>query len=263
MIKSLAYIPYHWGVCLRHVEISKKEQDRYQVGSIISWLQFSSSTSAEEGVSEFSHRNTVFHIFSLSGRLIQQFSNFGHEKEVLFVPWSTFIVTKKEIKEDEDEVHIYFRQVELGTTKNTILWVDDMILNPEWENKELMEKLTSQGLSKALRIIPKVSTNSALAFIDSEFGKYIKKIEADRTFQIITDMGRPEEENGSEAGAILIKELREKGFLNKFTIFTMSQEWSQKALAKHVGNSLENSPNYLVTTSTKQFLEFVSSGSKC
>ena len=259
MIKALAYIPYHWGACLRHVEISKEEQNRYQVGSIISWLQFSSSTSAEEGVSEFSDRNTVFHIYSLSGRLIQKFSNFNHEKEVLFVPWSTFMVTKKETS--QGKVHIYFRQVELGTTKNTILWVDDNILDEKWENKIMMEFLTSQGLSKALRIIPKTSTKSALAFLDSEFGKYIKIVEADRTFQIISDMGRPKEKDGSEAGAILVKKLRERGFLHKFTIFTFSEEWSLKALTKHAGILLGNPQNYLVTACPYQFLEFVSPGS--
>ncbi len=256
MIKALAYIPYHWGPCIRFVSMGKEEQDRYEVGSIISWLQFSSSTCFEEGAKEFSWQNTVFHIYSLSGRSIEMFSNFPNEKEVLFVPWSTFLVTKK--VETGHVTHIYLRQAELGTTMNTILWVDDKILDENWENKRLMEFLTSQGLSKALRIIPKSSTKAALAFMDSDFGKYVKLGGPKRTFQIISDMGRPEEENGSEAGAILLKELRERGFLNKFSIYTMSEEWAQKILDKYVEKSVEKSPEYFVTASYKKLVAYVS-----
>ena len=256
MIKALTYIPYHWGPCVRFVQMGKAEQDRYEVGSIISWLQYSSSACLEEGAKEFASKNTVFHIYSLSGRSIEVFSNFPNEKEVLFVPWSTFLVTKK--IETEWLTYIYLRQVELGTTKNTILWVDDKILDANWENKRLMEFLTSQGLSKALRIIPKMSTKAALAFMDSDFGKYIKQGGPKRTFQIITDMSRPEEENGKEAGAILVKELRERGFLNKFTVYCMSEELAQKGLDKHAGNLLEKSSDYLITTSYKKFLAYVS-----
>jgi len=254
MIKALAFIPYHWGPCIRHVELTTEEHERYQVGSVVSWTQFTSSTTGA-GVSLFSGRNTVLHIFSLSGRCIQPFSNFPDEKEVLFAPWCTFLVTKKEQGED-GKTHIYVRQVELGITQNTIFWVDDKIMDANWENKILMEYLTSQGLQRNLRIIPKISTNLALSFVDSPFGQYILKyIKED--FQIVTDMGRPEEENGSEAGAILIKELRERGFNNRFTVYVFNEANARAAIAKHAGHLLEGFENYAVVTKQKDFLESV------
>jgi hypothetical protein len=218
MIKALAYIPYYWGPCIRYIDLTAEEQERYQAGSIVSWVQFTSSTTtAGSGVSYFSNRNTVLHIFSLSGRCIQPFSNFPEEEEVLFAPWCTFLIAKKELETD-GKTHIYVRQVELGITRDTILWVDDKILDKDWETKNCMESLTSQGLERNLRIIPKTSTKLALDFIDSKFGQHILKY-GPQDFQIITDMGRPDEENGSEAGAILIKELRQRGFNHKFTVY--------------------------------------------
>ena len=57
------------------------------------------------------------------------------------------------------------RQIELGLYLNNIIWVDDNILNPNWENKRLME--IAYYNSKTLKIIPKISTETALAFIKS------------------------------------------------------------------------------------------------
>ena len=254
MIKALAFIPYHWGPCIRHVELTTEEQELYQVGSVVSWIQFTSSTTGS-GVSHFAGRNTVLHIFSLSGRRIQPFSNFPDEKEVLFAPWSTFLVTKK-TKKFGGKTHIYVRQVELGTSQNTIFWVDDKILDSDWENKVLMEYFTSQGPERNLRIIPKVSTKLALSFVDSPFGQYISKY-ITRDFQIVTDMNRPGEKNGKEAGAILIKELRERGFNHRFIVYTFDETKAEEALDKHAGHLLFGFENYAVISNQKDFLTSV------
>jgi len=256
IIKALAYIPYHWGSCIRHIELTPEEHERYQVGSVVSWIQFTSSTTGS-GVEHFSGRNTVLHIFSLSGRCIQPFSNFPDEKEVLFTPWCTFLVTRKE--KINGKTHIYVRQVELGTTQNTILWVDDKIMDEKWENKVLMEYLTSRGLEKNLRIIPKISTKLALSFADSQFGRFIRKYMPQEGFQIVTDMSRPDEENGEEAGAILIKKLRGRGFIHKFTVYVFHENYARIALEKHAGDLLTGFSDYAIITKPREFLKFVTS----
>ena len=48
------------------------------------------------------------------------------------------------------------RQIEIGLYPNNIIWVDDNILNPDWENKTLME--IAYYNSKVLKIIPKITT---------------------------------------------------------------------------------------------------------
>ncbi len=259
LIKALAYIPFYWGTCIRHVELTTEEQKCYKVGSIVSWVQFTSSTKAttDANVSCFSKRNTILHIYSLSGRFIQPFSNFPKEEEVLFAPWCTFLVTKKE--QIEDKAHIYLRQVELGTSKNTILWVDDKILDENSEKKGLMEVLSAQGLERNLRIIPKVDTKQALSFADSPFGQYISRYITE-DFQIITNMKRQDEKNGLEAGALLMKELLQRNFQHKFTVDTSDEEEAFKAMIKHTGDLMEefeSVENYFIVTNPKDLLESV------
>ena len=44
------------------------------------------------------------------------------------------------------------RQIEIGLYINNIVWVDDNILNSNWENKHLMEMAYEK--KKTLKIIP-------------------------------------------------------------------------------------------------------------
>ena len=77
------------------------------------------------------------------------------------------------------------RQIEIGLYINNIIWVDDNILNPDWENKGLME--IAYYNSKILKIIPKISTETALAFIKS-----FKEIlfSTSTKYKIMSDMTR-------------------------------------------------------------------------
>ena len=59
---------------------------------------------------------------------------------------------------------IYMRQIEIGLYINNIVWVDDNILNKDWENKGLMEKAYS--IKRDLKIIPKITTECALGFMN-------------------------------------------------------------------------------------------------
>ena len=64
---------------------------------------------------------------------MSQFSSYSEEKEALYSPFSHFLVFKNEIRKNRH--HIYMRQIEIGLYPNNIIWVDDNILNPDWENK--------------------------------------------------------------------------------------------------------------------------------
>jgi hypothetical protein len=110
LIKGLSHIDFYWGVVTRCVQLSNKELDDYQLGFIITWLQFSSSNKGLQAPDWFLERNTIFYIYSLTGRSIQKFSNCAEdEDEVLFLPHSSFLVCHVEVAHPKN--HIYLRQV--------------------------------------------------------------------------------------------------------------------------------------------------------
>ena len=110
LIKGLSYIDFYWGVVTRCVQLSAKELDDYQPGFLITWLQFSSSNKGLNPPDWFKERNTIFYIYSLTGRSIQKFSNCAEdEDEVLFLPHSSFLVCH--VKRVCEKNHIYLRQV--------------------------------------------------------------------------------------------------------------------------------------------------------
>ena len=92
------------------------------------------------------------------------------------------------------------RQIEIGLYINNIVWVDDNILNSNWENKGLMEKAYS--IKRDLKIIPKISTECALGFMKSfkpfMLGGQVK-------YKVISDMNRSNESEAHNAGARLVK----------------------------------------------------------
>ena len=74
-------------------------------------------------------------------------------------------VEKKKIEGDWKTL-ISIRQVELGfSNKKTVMWVDDEIFNEKWENKAHMEYAAAKDFN--VRFIPKISTECALAFLNS------------------------------------------------------------------------------------------------
>lgn len=108
-----------------------------------------------------------------------------------------------------------------------MLWVDDKIFDEQWENKRHMEKASTLGTHVNVHFIPKSNTESALAFLRSEFGKRIKE---SQTFRIVTDMKRTNESSPSTAGARLIYEVRKLGFEQSCLIFTGHEETAKEKL---------------------------------
>ncbi|CAM4811565.1 unnamed protein product [Rotaria magnacalcarata] len=222
-MKALSQIPYYWGYVTRACQLKDDELEMYAAGALITWIQFSSSKKGKKAANngDFSNRNTFFKIYSLTGRPIQPFSNYPEEDEVLFLPHSTFLVFKHSASHHGRQHTIYMRQVELGLSAWSVLWVDDNIFNTKWENKAHMEFAAAKELNKNVHFIPKSSTENALSFLRSPFGQILKNRD---NFRIVTDMHRDNEQSPHNAGSRLIKGLRQLGFRQSCFVFTMQKD---------------------------------------
>ena len=134
--KALSSLPFYWGETIRCIQLNKKTAFSYQPGVVVTWLNFSSSTIGSNPAEFYKDRNSYFHIYSFSSRDISQFSQYHSEKEALYPPFSHFLVFKNEINGNHH--HIYMRQIEIGLYPKNIIWVDDNILNKNWENKRCL-----------------------------------------------------------------------------------------------------------------------------
>ncbi len=254
LVKSLSYIPFYWGLVTRACQLTFDELSVYVPGSLVTWIQFSSSKKGKKvvGSSAFKDRNTLFKIFSLTGRPIKPFSNYPEEDEVLFLPHSTFLVFNRKTYYGEGKHVIYMRQVELGLCEWSVLWVDDRIFDENWENKRHMEYAAAKALDMNVHFIPKSSTDNALSFLRSTFGQRLKNSDK---FRIVTDMNRDNETPAHNAGARLIKAIRQMGFRNKCLIFTSNKE-SGEGITRSELNSREQQ-SVLVSSQTKDLQNFV------
>ena len=219
LVRALNHLPYYWGRCMRCVNLEDADLKEYVPGKVMTWTQFSSSSKNEHLLQTFKIRNTRMIIYSLTGRDISNFSCYAGEREILFLPYAHFIVFEHKL---EKGIHyIYMRQIDLGVSTKNVLWVDDEIFNPDWENKTIME-LANQ-MDPKIKFIPKASTECAVSYLKSYWGQEKKKNNMECQFRIITDMKRPREENiGKKAGVVLLKEANRLGFTCKKMIFTSS-----------------------------------------
>ncbi|CAF1259437.1 unnamed protein product [Rotaria sordida] len=251
LVRALAQIPYYWGVTARAVQLTETELSTYITGSLVTWLQFSSSMKGYEPPKYFSKdRNTHFIIYSLTGRSIREFSMFPEEDEILFLPHSTFLVLNH--KQAEDKHVIYLRQIELGLCQYSILWVDDHIFDSTWENKEHMQRASTRSLNGNVHFIPKSTTEYALSFLRSPFGQRLKNCS---TFRIVTDMRRDNEPSPRFAGIRLIKKVREMGFQNRCLIFTGYQEKALEKVREELAR--DERTNLVVTEYSDELHRFV------
>jgi len=193
---ALRTIPYYWGTVTRFVSMSDEAAQSYAPGHVITWMQFASSSVLADGPTGFKHRNCKFVVYSIKGRMIQQFSNYAkEEKEVLFMPFTRLLVLRVDVNGTGKKLKyiIHCREVELAITHGLpLLWVDDRIHEPDEEMKKLMENAMARA-GREIKFILKPSTELALAFLRSWFGQ---RAMANDKFRIITDMSRPAEDEG-------------------------------------------------------------------
>ena len=102
LVKALSKIEYYWGMCTRCINLTPEDFELYKKGNIITWLQFSSSSKGGTASSAyFTKRNSRFIVYSLTGRDISAYSPYKTcEREVLFLPFSHFVVYATETEWD-------------------------------------------------------------------------------------------------------------------------------------------------------------------
>lgn len=213
LVRALCVLPAYWGLVTRCGDLGAEDLALYKPGHLVTWFQWASCKKGAEAAGAFARKNTRFVIWSISGRYIDAFSNFGkncgrNEDEVLLLPGSRFLVLKVETipQGDGSQTVIYMRQLELGITKGLpLLWVDDHILNPDKEMKREMDMAqVRRQQDHVIKFILKPSTALALAFLRSPWGRCHAQNEESH-LRIMSDMGRPAEEDGGKAGARLVK----------------------------------------------------------
>jgi hypothetical protein len=248
LYKCLVNLPFYNGYTIRCVNLDDDITSEYKIGTVITWLQFNFSLVGKDPSPFLAKRNTIFYIYSINAREISKFSYYSSEKEVLYSPFSHFLVFKKEYV--NGKYRIYMRQIEIGLYVNNIVWVDDNILNANWENKTLMEMAYLKN--KTLKIIPKITTDTAMAFLKS-FKPFIKT--GTIKYKIMSDMTRNNEYPSDNAGARLVKYLQDNGFGDiEIMIFTSSKEKALRELKKL--NVVMNN-KIKVTTMTSDAINFL------
>ena len=243
--KSLVNLPLYTGYTVCSMDIDNKEYlENYEPGTIITWLNYTSATAGKEISPYFRNRNTLFYIYSFSARDISKFSAYSIEKETLYPPFSHFLTFKKEFK--YQKTCIYMRQIEIGLYINNIIWIDDKIFNSNWENKNLMEMAYS--IKSNLKIIPKISTDCALAFMKS-FKPFLTKRPI--KYKIISDMNKTNEEESAR----LVKYMQDNYFDNiEIMIFIYYPETANNEL-RRLGVNINKFIK--VTSSSNDVLQFL------
>ena len=129
------------------------------------------------------------------------------------------------------------RQVDFTVSgKKNIIWVDDMIFDPEWENKYLIEEIYSK-YSSDVNIYPKNSTDSVMSFLTCEVNS--SKLRKLDKFIIISDMTRLNENPSENAGARFYKLFSELKYTNcSFIFYTSNIKYALNKLKElHVSQS--------------------------
>ncbi|CAF1949157.1 unnamed protein product [Rotaria magnacalcarata] len=254
LLRAVSKLSYYQGYVSRSCRLNDDEVGLYMPGSVVIWSQFSGTFKGEtvHNSSEFPHRNTFFKIYSLTGRSIKEFSNYEDEEEVLFLPDSTFLILGHAHFFHGTQHAIYMRQVELGISKLSVLWVDDEIFQDNWYNRKYMVDAEAKDLKKNLRFIQKSSTNTALSFLESPFGQRLKNRD---TFRIVSDMRRTNEESPHNAGARLIKRLRKLGFNNQCLLFVGDRNNAEETINKELNNNEKQFTS--VTTCESDLINFI------
>jgi uncharacterized glyoxalase superfamily protein PhnB len=112
-----------------------------------------------------------------------------------------------------------------------------------------MEKGSTLGTGVNVHFIPKSNTESALAFLRSEFGQ---RLQGSNTFRIVTDMKRTNESSPSTAGARLLHGVRDLGFHQRCLIFTGHEQSAYDKLEKIFGTK---NPDAIKVTHEQAVLE--------
>ena len=158
---------------------------------------------------------TMFRIQTLTGRDISQFSIYGAEREVILLPFTSFVTDRIEARRDYEKVWLTEIESPSSTDKNVLLWVDD---EPR-DNMDLLRQLEERRGSQ-MEILRVTSTRAAEAWM-REFAWLFSR--TNREIKVVTDMSRLEDTERNEinqvAGLSLIRLLQWCGYSTKVLIY--------------------------------------------
>ena len=247
-LKGLNLLPIYWGTCIRCLNLSPEEMADYSPGNIITWFQFSSSTKGIIPHSEFRNRNCQFIICSVTGREVSDISKFSKEKEVIFLPFSQFLVLKSDFYFEKPTY--YLRQIELGIGKSNVLWVDENIFDTQYGYKQYLESTLAHN--PLIRFILKTSNAAAHAYLESLWGQ-IQKTDTS-SFRIICNDYCKTDQYPEGAGVRMLSIAISLGFTCKMMIFTynLALTWS------YLQSACISDRGIIVTNNQQEVLNFIS-----
>ena len=203
-----------------------------------------SSNTIDNASKNINDVKVLFEINSIDGRDITDFSMYGDEEEVVFLPFSHFRVIKVERKEynlrrsifrssNGNNVnsfkyyYIKLQQIQIPRSAKIVIWVDD---NPK-NNLKWIYRLEKRGIS----VIICKTTQECIGVIETyKWILYLKNAQ----LRIVTDMNRYD---NNIAGVELIKKLRNPPhcFDNDILIFSMRDDIAkQHCIDNNVTNNV-------------------------
>ena len=247
--KCLANLPLYSGYTIRCVNLDNDITLEYEIGTVITWLQFNSSLVGQKPSTFLAKRNTLFYIYSINAREIPRFSYEYSEKAVLYPPFSHFLVFKKEYKNGQNLIHM--RQIEIGLYINNIIFMSQEIFHKS-ESKALIEEACSIKLD--LKIIPKISTECVLAFVKS-FSNFM--INRNVKYKIVLELYRNTKAIDHKNAGRIVEYIQENNLDNiEIEIFTFSIDDVKTDFLK---SGIDLKRNISFTKSAETLMEFLTS----
>lgn len=250
LYKCLANLPFYNGYTMRCVNLDDDITSEYKIGTVITWLRFNSSLVGKNPSPFLAKRNTIFYIYSINGREIPNFSYYSSEKEVLYSPFSHFLVFKKEYKNGQNLIHM--RQIEIGLHINNIIYMSEHIFRKS-ESNLLIQEASSMKLD--LKIIPKISTDCVLAFLKS-FRDFMTNRNA--KYKIVLEIYRFSKSRDQKNAGKIVKYIQDNNLDNieiEIITFKASDIDDIKFDFFKLGVNMNN--NITFTCSSKTLLEFL------
>ena len=223
LIKGFRNLPPHRETVYRAAVMNPMV---YQENKIILWPSVTScctsreaaqdllsgSTGSSTGLMKRGESKILFCIESKTGRHIAELSCFPLEREVIFLPYSTFQITKVSKDEEKDFTLVHMTEAYPDVRgRRILLWVDDVSLN----NYQMMNKAQENDVT----IVELKNTRQACDFLSHH--SFLLQRDAS-SFRIVSDMVRNEDGKlNYDAGLQLMQILQQKyGYQNKMVVFT-------------------------------------------
>jgi len=249
-IQGFRLLPSYWGDCYRGVVW---DPSGYTEGSYPVFEYYTSASTditvakrfaKSRAITDPKHKRIIFTIHSRSGRSLAEISLYPTEKEIVFRPYTTFLV--KKVKEGGEFVEIELEEAYQDIRgRKVLVWIDD------FNNKD-RKKITNESDKQGVTVVHLHSTQEAKEF----FEKHSKLLErGSDKLRIMTDMVRTE--NGKEnkyAGVDFALHLKELKYSQGILCFTGHGFYKEKC-EKFIQSGL---PNVYVTYSLKDAQNFAS-----